>query len=445
MFRRNLESELNLWKDHYGRKPLVLRGARQVGKTSLIRKFAAEKFDSFVEINLEKKDVNKIFTNVDNVSDFMSKVELFLKKKITDGKTLLFIDEIQESKDILELLRFFYEDRPDLHIVVAGSLLEAKMAGKWSVPVGRVEYLYLYPLTFFEYLDAIGESKFNENIAISEILLKKRLNEFLIIGGMPEAVSTFVSTGSYLEVQKVQERILTSYKEDIVKYAKTSDRKYIEHVMDNAPKIAGGIFKYENFADSEYRGREIGEAIYTLQKVMVIKEVLATNTTNLPMTFKVKRAKKLIFLDTGIVNHSNNANLDILDGTYKGKIMEQFVGQTLLAGGITQKLDLGYWARNKDEGNAEVDFCFQFGNKIIAIEVKSGGTRSMKSLFSMIDIGQEKIIPIRVSGDSFGVEEYRYNNKKYKILSLPFYLLEKWQDYISYLSQQNLQSSVSEL
>lgn len=430
MFRRNLESELNLWKDHYGRKPLILRGARQVGKTSLVRKFAEEKFDSFVEINLEKKDINKIFLNVESVSDFIAKVQLFLKKEIIDGKTLLFIDEIQESKNVLELLRFFYEERPDLHLIVAGSLLEAKMAGKWSVPVGRVEYLYLYPLTFFEYLNALGEGALKENADIAEDQLKKHLNNFLVIGGMPEAVSTFIDTGSHIEVQKVQERILASYKEDIGKYAKESDRKYLEHVMENAPKLAGSIFKYENFAESEYRGREIGEAIYTLQKVMLIKEVMSTNSTNLPITFKVKRAKKMIFLDTGIVNHSNNANLDILDGTYKGKIMEQFVGQTLIASGVRQKLDLGYWAKNKDEGNAEVDFCFQYGNKIVAIEVKSGGIRDMKSLFSMIDSGKEKIIPVRVSWDKFGTEEYKYNGKKYTIMSLPFYLLEKWQDHI---------------
>ena len=141
----------------------------------------------------------------------------------------------------------------------------------------------------------------------------------------------------------------------------------------------------------------------------------------------------MIWLDIGIVNHFNNVQLDIMSGNYKWKIMEQYVGQTLLSSGINRKFDLYYWAKNKDEGSAEVDFCFQYKDKIVAIEVKSGATKEMKSLFSMIDTGGDTILPIRISWDKLGIEKYQHGNKKYKILSVPFYLLEKWQELINLL------------
>ena len=202
--------------------------------------------------------------------------------------------------------------------------------------------------------------------------------------------------------------------------------------MDFGPKIAGSIYKYENFGDAGYRGREISEAIKLLQKVMLLKEVQSINSINLPFIYKIKRAKKMIWLDIGIVNFANNISLDILKGEYKGRIMEQFVGQTLIANGLRRGIDLTYWSRNKDEGSAEVDFCFQYKNKIIGLEVKSGNSKNLRSLFSMINIGGDKVIPVRVSWDKPGIENYKYNNKNYKIFSLPFYLLEKWKDIIKY-------------
>lgn len=433
MFKRDIEQKLKDWKDSSIRKPLILRGARQVGKTSIVRKFAGDNYEDFIEINLEKTDQNKFFKEADSVDEFIKRAEVLTKKDVVEGKTLLFIDEIQESPETLKLLRFFAEEKPNLHLIVAGSLLEAKMEGKWSVPVGRIEYMYLYPMTFFEYLEAIGEGRLKDDLKIGHEFLKKHLNSYLLTGGMPEAVVSFVASGSLIKVKEIHQRLLASFEEDIDKYARSSERKYLQLVMNFGPKMAGGTYKYENFGDSQYRGREIREAIHLLQKVMLLKEVPSINSVNLPLVHKNKRAKKMIWLDTGIANFANDIHLDILKGEYKGRIMEQFVGQTLLASGLRKSIDLVYWSRNKDEGSAEVDFCWQYENKIVGLEVKSGNSKNLKSLFSMMDIGGDKVIPVRVSWDELGVEKYTYNGKNYKILSIPFYLLERIDDFLDSL------------
>jgi len=430
MFGRKIESKLRDWRSSVVRKPLILRGARQVGKTSIVRKFAEENFDNFLEINLENKDQKEYFGEAKNVDDFVKRVEFFTKKKITEGKTLLFIDEIQESVDSLNLLRFFAEEKPNLHLIAAGSLLEAKMYGKWNVPVGRVEYMYLYPMTFFEFLGAIGQEQLADDPKTTHSLLVKHLIDYLLVGGMPEAVLSFVNDGGFATVQEVHERLTVSYAEDIDKYASPTERKYLQLIMNFGPKIAGSVYKYENFGDSEYRSREVREAINLLQRVMLLREVPSINSINLPFVLKLKRAKKMVWLDVGIVNFTNNAQFDLLKGEYGGKSMEQFVGQTLVAGGFRRGVELVYWSRNKDEGSAEVDFCFQHGNKIVGLEVKSGNTKNLKSLFSMIDIGGDKVIPVRVSWDQFGVERYKYSGKEYKILSIPFYLLERVEEFL---------------
>lgn len=438
MFERNLEKELKKWKDSPIRRVLLLRGARQVGKTSVVRKFGEKNFNQFVEINLEQKEQRQWFDGVKSVTDFATRVELYLKKTLRDQQTLLFIDEAQESPSVLELLRFFAENRPGLHVIVAGSLLEAKMAGKWSVPVGRVEYMYLYPLTFFEYLTAIDQLqwrsyieklKMGENITGGETL-KKLFLEYMLAGGLPEVVGSVAGDQGINMVKEIQERLQSAYGDDIGNYARDVEKKYVELVMMMGPKLAGGLFKYENMGESGYRGREVREAVDTLEKIMLLTQVQAINTTTLPLFSKPKRAKKMIWLDIGLVNYANKSHETVFEGSYQGRLMEQMVGQTLVAGGVRKKTEVFYWARNHDEGSAEVDFCIQHGDHVVGIEVKSGNTREMKSLFSMMESDPGKVIPVRVSWDKLGIEKYKYSGKEYKILSLPFYLLERWEEFI---------------
>ena len=439
MFERNLEKELKTWKDSPIRKVLIVRGARQVGKTSVIRKFGLAHFDQLVEINLEQREQRQWFDGVLSIDDFATRVELYMKKELKDQHTLLFIDEVQESSSVLELLRFFAEERPRLHVIVAGSLLEVKMTRKWRVPVGRVEYMYLYPLTFFEYLTATGQSQWRsyaEKLKIGEKIigsekLKKIFLEYMLVGGLPEAVDSIVKRQGIGAVKEIQERLQSAYGDDISNYARYAEKKYLELAMMAAPKLAGGLFKYENMGESGYRGREIREAVDTLERIMLLTQVNAINTTTVPLFPKPKRAKKMIWLDIGLVNLANKSHETVFEGTYQGRLMEQVVGQTLVAGGVRKKTEVYYWARNRDEGSAEVDFCIQSGNHVVGIEVKSGNTREMKSLFSMIESNHGNVIPVRVSWDKLGIEKYKYSGKEYKIVSLPFYLLERWEEFIT--------------
>lgn len=438
MFKRKLEQELTVWKNMPGRKPLILRGARQVGKTSLIRQWAKEKFTQCVEVNLEKKDQFNIFNAASSVADFLKRVKLVIGQDIIEGQTLLFIDEIQESKNVLELLRFFAEEKPGLHLITAGSLLEAKLGDDWTIPVGRIDYRYLYPLTFFEFLQAIGQDSLIQNLQSAqwgeklagETLAQEWFREYVIIGGMPEVVARWSQNKDYLAAQQVLTRLQTAYSEDIGKYSQGAERKYLELVMEIGPRLAGGLFNYHNFGESGYRSREIGEAVRKVEQVMLLRQIMAVNSTILPLTRKYKRFKKLVWLDVGLVNEAHNNYQELLAGGFKGKIMEQIVGQTLIANGSSQLQEVYYWARNRDEGSAEVDYCVQLQNKLIAIEVKSGGVREMKSLFSLLQ-SDPKVIPVRVSWEPLGVEKYKHDGHQYEVRSIPFYLLERWPELLT--------------
>jgi len=438
MFDRNIEKDFAQWKVNLYRKPLIVRGARQVGKTSVIRKFGQENFGQVVEINLEKKDQLRLFDQAVSVDDFLRRINLAFDKKVIPGSTLLFIDEIQESKNVMELLRFFAEERPELHVMAAGSLLEAKINENWSIPVGRVEYRYLYPMTFFEYLKARGKTTLLESLQAVHLgesfaygdLASELFKEYVMVGGMPEVVRSFTETGDYGQIRAIFNRLQVAYMDDIRKYSRPrGSSKYLELVLEQGPRLAGTIFKYENFGGSGYRSREIGEAIQTIEKVMLLRQLLAVNSVSLPIMSKNNRPKKMIWLDVGLVNNINDAYQEILSGKYQGSMMEQVVGQSLLASGIEKPMELYYWSKDRQQGSAEVDFCFQHQTRLVGLEVKSGNATKMKSLLSMADL-DNTIISVRVSWNGLGEETLKYNNKEYKVLSLPFYLIDRYQDFL---------------
>jgi predicted AAA+ superfamily ATPase len=439
MFNRNIETELKKWKTSSIRKPLIIRGARQVGKTSVVRKFGTENFSQIIEINLEKKDQFLIFDKAASVEDFLKRISLFFDKSAIPGNTLLFIDEIQQSKNIMELLRFFSEEKPQLYIIAAGSLLEAKIDKDWSVPVGRVDFKYLYPMTFFEYLmakkktsllDTLKNIKLGEQFQFGD-LAGELFKDYTVIGGMPEVISSQITNGGYDDVKTILGRLQTAYIDDIRKYSKSnSDNKYLEQVVENGAKMAGSLFNYENFSGSSYRSREMGEAVQTVEKVMLLKQVMAINSTSLPVVPKGNRPKKMIWLDVGLANYVNNAYKEIISGEYRGKIMEQVVGQSIIAGGTQKQIDLYYWAKDRDEGSAEVDFCMEHDSRLVGMEIKSGNITKMKSLFSMGN-SDKNIILVRVSWDILKVETYKFSGFLYKILSIPFYLIDRWPELVN--------------
>lgn len=436
MLTRNFEDYLTAWQKNPARKPLVIRGARQVGKTYLVKSFAKKHYANFIHLNLENKDTFKLFGAVDNLETFSSVVKLGLKQDIDIPETLLFIDEIQNSPSLMSLLRFFYEDKPNTHVICAGSLLEAKMEREGlSMPVGRVEYGYMYPLTFFEFLSAMDRDDLKDyliNIDLAKskalpqgihLLLIDLFRKYTLLGGMPEILSSYISTGGNLEeCKKILRNLSVTYENDVYKYTSAENAKYLSHVIGSGPAHAGALYKYENFADSEFKSREMSGAFDLLEKVMLLRQIRSTSVNSLPFVAKEKRSKKLIWLDVGFVNMSANTyesfiNIKDLGDLYRGRLAEQVVGQNILASGkFYAPVDLYYWSRDKDKGIAEVDFCLQIGGRAVAVEVKSGSTGKARSLQSFKNEFKTAGL-VKVSEANFGMRD--------DIVLLPFYLINR--------------------
>lgn len=448
IFNRKALKNLNSWKKKLEHKPLVIRGARQVGKTSLIKYFGENQYDHFININLERFDQKELFKNVKTVEEFEGAVEIFFKSRVTKNH-LIFIDEIQNTPNLIPLLRFFYEDKVDYDVVAAGSLLEAVLEeSEISMPVGRVEYLYLYPLDFFEYLEAVNETELlnklksiSSNEAINgegipeylDHLAIKKFNEFLLVGGMPEAVAEYAKNHRFSELQSVYSSLFQTYTDDVYKYAKENVAEFVKHVIKHAPQFAGQTFYYNAFGGSEYGSRDMIKAFSILENIMILNQVIGTGSRVLPITPSFKRAKKLLFLDVGLVNYQANNVSEILKDNsiynrFKGRIAEQIVGQHIISQRLNQLTDLYYWAKKKEKGEAEVDFCLGYNGQMIGIEAKSGTSGKLRSLFSFSDAlekaGQEHKL-VRVHTGHFKLEKLGFSGKTYEVYSIPIYLLPR--------------------
>ncbi|MBI5400329.1 ATP-binding protein [Candidatus Saganbacteria bacterium] len=440
MFNRKIITYLKQWKTRKDRKPLILRGARQVGKTSAVNIFAKENFNNLVYLNLENPEHESLFRNPLSLNDFEQIIQIKFGQKIEDGKTLVFIDEIQNSISLMKLLRFFFEEWPALHVIAAGSLLEVKLQKQgFSFPVGRVEYAYLYPLDFFEYLQAKGEVELLKILqkctidlplpqAIHE-MASKLFNEYTQIGGMPEAVRVFVEMKDFLAVNRVYNSLLTSFLDDVHKYVAETKVKYLTHVIENAPLFAGQTVTYEHFANSAYRSREMSEAFDTLEKTMLVYRVMGTKEKALPLMPKRKKAPKISFLDIGLVNYrmgirESRSEMKGLNDLYQGRIAEQIASQHLLSLGEDHLKPIYYWYRDVQGSTAEVDFVVADKNRILPIEVKSGSSGRLRSLLEFIrSTGEKKAL--RVYSGLLTTETIKTDKVVFHLLSLPFYLLPR--------------------
>lgn len=376
----------------------------------------------------------RLFRESVSLNEFLTIVKAEFKKSITPGKTLIFIDEIQNSPVLIKLLRFFYEERPDLHVIAAGSLLEAKIEKEgFSFPVGRVEFCYLYPMDFFEYLEAKGERELLQILRtmrsekdLPDSLHQKALKyfyEYAMIGGMPEIVGEYIKRGDVNSIKTIYSSLLTGYLDDVFKYASHAEAKYLSYVIETAPLFAGTHFTYDRFGGSNFRSREIGRAFSLLEKVMIVFQVRATSSKNIPLVPKEKRAKKLIYLDVGLVNQRMNIltsylGLTDFDNFYQGRIAEQIVAQNLYSLFLNSPPEIYYWSRDKKEGSAEVDFCLSSEGRAVGIEVKSGKAGRLKSLFIFAEQNKKSAL-IRVYSGKLKTEKLNKN----ELVSLPFYLV----------------------
>ncbi len=415
--RRKIDSELVIWKESNHRKPLLLRGARQVGKSSVVRNFA-EQFENFVEINFEENpSFKKIFENGLNPKEICELLSVATNIPIEVGKTLLFFDEIQSCIPAISSLRYFYEKMPDLHLIAAGSLLEFALAEIPSFGVGRIRSMYLYPFSFEEFLLANKEDallgvlkKATPEKGFSEIFhekLKKYLKKFLIIGGMPEAVCSYIENGNMLEIQRILDDLTQSIEADFAKYKHNISTARIREVFNTVVRQVGNKFTY-SYPNATLNNVQIKEVLELLRLAGLVYPITHSASNGIPLGAEInpKQRKYLIF-DTGIFQRIlglNIANLLIEDDfnvINKGNIAELFVGLEILKNiSCYEKSDLFYWQREAKSSQAEVDYVIQKNEKIIPIEVKAGTKGAMQSLFLFIE-EKKRDFGIRLSLENF--------------------------------------------
>ena len=392
---RDKINNLIAWKNKPTRKPLIVNGARQVGKSWLIRHFGNSHFkDKLIEINLEKsKNLHVIFQPDFNVKRIIFELNLALNVTIIPRKTLLFIDEIQACPDALGCLRYFYEEMPDLHIIVAGSLLDFEFRNQ-PFPVGRVEIINLYPMTFLEFLKARNKINLVQLLAMTFDEVPDNINPYfeddfmlyLIIGGMPECVKYFTETNDLLGLKKIQDDLLYSYEQDFKKYQPNINSDCLLDILENGTKFIGNQIIYTKLSE-RFTSPTVKKGVDVLRTARLLHSVNNVSVSSLPLTSSGKQFK-LFFLDVGLLLRKSNLeyqNLYIkkeLSAAFQGKLSKQFVAQQLFA--QTEQKTF-YWARTESGASSEVDFVILKDNKIIPIEVKSGKSGSLKSLHYLLD------------------------------------------------------------
>lgn len=435
-FRRDILVKLEQWRNSPLRKPLVLRGARQVGKTTVVNQFA-QGFDNYLYLNLEDNMVASLFRAGGSIEDLI--VNLFAIKGLRrkEGSTLVFIDEIQNCPEAMAMLRYFYEQRPDLHVIAAGSLLERLLGAHISFPVGRVEYLAMRPCSFREFLVAIGESALRQRMEDSpsaSIGLHSRLislfNRYTMLGGMPEILRAYTMTGDIVGLTPLYTALIEGYKDDSEKYAETrTAREVIRHILSVGWSKAGETVTLTRFADSNYRAREVAESFRMLEKAMLLELSFPTKSCCLPALPDRSRSPKLFWLDCGLVNFAAGIGQevlmakDVLD-VWRGRYAEQVVAQELLA--IDNDIDSRrlFWVRDKKGATAEVDFIYRLHSTLIPIEVKAGHNSHLRSLHSYVDASENCKVAVRIWSEPLSYNEVSTpHGHSFTLINLPFYLI----------------------
>ena len=430
--KRDIYKLLIKWKNDEYRRPLLIRGARQVGKTYVINQFGHDEFETFIDLNFEKNPEYKdIFKSLDP-DIIIENISLFTGMKIEPGRTLLFLDEVQECPAAIMALRYFYEEKHLLHVIAAGSLLEFTIQSQgFKMPVGRVQYLFLFPLSFGEFLDALGEVALRKHILDIENLktlpdaLHHKLNDYIkkyfVLGGMPLVISQYIRNRDIIQCQRIQQSIIDTYLDDFGKYARQIRHQYLNKIFNAVPTMVGQKFKYSK-VDNTIRSRELKRALELLEMAGIVRKIKRTSGAGIPLEAGVKELHfKMLFMDIGLLHAVNKIYLDTtqakdLNNLFKGAVAEQFVGQELISCQDTYtKPGLYYWAREAKNSNAEIDFLIQKNSTLLPIEVKSGAVGKMKSLFMFLDKYK--------SNQGFKISQAPFSEDK-MILCLPFYAIE---------------------
>lgn len=432
---------LKVWKDSSLRMPLIIRGARQTGKTYLVKQFATENFRNFVFANFEERpELCGLFKEKLDPQQIIFSLSALLDLSIIPGQTLLFFDEIQCCPKAIQALRYFYEKLPDLHVIAAGSFLEfAFNSEDFSMPVGRVEYLYLSPMSFKEFLQAIDanpflefieNSNFNQDIpaAVHQRGLEL-VRLYASLGGMPKVLETYIQHRDLKACQHIQIQLLNTYRDDFSKYGKKIQSNICEIIFSKASNLVAKNFKYVD-VDPDLQSKQLKPALSALIKAGIFYQIFAVAADGIPLNSNMMYKKfKLLFLDVGLLKQMARLDMELvveknLHLIHQGRLIEQFVGQELIAyQSLAQPRELFYWEREQRGSTAEVDYLLQLNDKVIPIEVKAGKAGRLKSLQIFMqehtDHKNFKALGVKISQDSLGLQN--------DILSVPLYMVGELQ------------------
>jgi uncharacterized protein len=448
--------ELDAWLKSPNRKPLVLRGARQVGKTWLVRDFAARNNLKLIELNLEKfPNLSDLFSE-NKPAEILKNIEAELSTSITPESSCLFLDEVQAAPELFSKLRWFKEDMPELPVIAAGSLLEFALGKlKYSMPVGRITYFYLEPMTFFEFLIATGNEalyqkmfSLNMETTMPETLHAKGIDlyrQYCLVGGMPESVSTWLEGRDLQACLKIQHDLLATYRDDFHKYGGEMDARLLNRILLSVSEQLGGKFVY-SMVDSGVQTSVIKKALMLLFQARVCSRISHTSGNGVPLGAESnEKFFKALMVDVGLVSAQLGLTTEKRSGlektilSNKGGIAEQFVGQQLRASqSPLMDPQLYYWQRTGGR-LAEIDYIIQHRNNIIPVEVKSGAAGRMKSLHQFME---EKKLTLAVRFninqpvlEKIDVTTTTGQQVKYRLISLPLYLAERVGDLIDQVSE----------
>lgn len=423
--------DLAAWRNQLVHIPILLRGARQIGKTYVVEKFAKQHFDYLVNINFElEPDYIDCFKTL-KPQEILDQIALKQDVPIVFDKTLLFLDEIQICPQAIMALHYFKEQMPQLHVIGVGSLLGFALNDEnLRMPVGHVQYMYMHPLSFREFLLAKEKHKLLEYIKESSIRnplpviahqrLMELLHEYLVLGGMPEILSCYVERDDLIACQSLQTSLLATYRNDFGKYARQAQHKYLQKAFDKAPILIGKQVKYSHI-DAKNPARDIKQALSLLKQAGILYKINSSACSGLPLNALINEKKfKLLFIDVGLMNRAGKININNLMSEdlmliNQGAITEQFVGQELLVyRNPCEEPEVYFWDRDKKGSQAEVDYVINLNGNIIPIEVKSGKVGRLKALKQFM---QEKSVPIgvQISRQPLGFKD--------NVLKLPLYMM----------------------
>lgn len=410
-----------------------------MGKTWVVKELGRTQFESYIEINFEQRpDLKSIFTTR-IPGDIIKLISLNLECSIIPGETLLFLDEIQECPEAIVSLRYFFEQMPELHIICAGSLLEFVLGDEdLRMPVGRIDFLFMHPMSFGEFLDASGKKELRDyckNIQLGERIhsslerkMEQQLMDYCFCGGMPRAVDAMTNSNDMELVKREQLSIIQTYRQDFGKYRSRIAPDLLELTFQTTPGMIGQKYKYVNI-DQTIRAESIRKALILLEKAGVVKRVFSTSGKALPFNvYKKENLFKVLFVDVGLMQRILGISKDIyrernLLSVYKGAVAEQFAGQQLLTfHDWFEEPDLFYWSRSKINSQAEVDYVCQWGSQIIPIEVKAGKAGTLKSLHLFLEENKSPF------GVRLSLHPYYFEKK---LLSIPLWGMEGFYEKLS--------------